>query len=112
MDIQHAINTFRRYSSQEKTDFLLRLAHEMTILARDTYEVGDVGLTNPSRLRRINEVQHRVLSSVIALRNDDPKRYPDDVLVKLILVHADDIGLQRQLQEVFSHLMAERAARA
>jgi hypothetical protein len=62
MNVRWAIETFSRYSSQEKTDFLLQFAHTLTILARDTYEVGKEDLTNPSQLRLINEVQHRVMS--------------------------------------------------
>ena len=32
----------------------LHFAHALTVLARDTYEVGRDGLTDPSRLRCIN----------------------------------------------------------
>ena len=109
MNLDQAIESFSSYSPEEKTDFLARLAHSLTILARDTYEVGRNGLTNPSRLRTLNEVQHRVTAFLLALLKNDPKRYPDDVLVRIILEHPEDAGLQRQLQEEFAHLMAETA---
>ena len=109
MNVCEAIDTFRNYSPQEKIDFLVQLAHALTILARNTYEVGGEGLTQPSRLRRMNEVQHRVLGFLIALRAQGAKRYPDDVLVRMILEHADDLVLQQQLQEAFSHLTARMA---
>ncbi len=109
MNVRDAIDTFSHYSSQGKIDFLVQLAHALTILARDTYEVGGEGLTEPSRLRRLNEVQHRVLGFIIALRKPGAKRYPDDVLVRVILEHADDLPLQRQLQEAFGHLTAQMA---
>jgi hypothetical protein len=109
MNVCNAIDTFRHYSPQEKIDFLVQLAHALTILARDTYEVGGEGLTQPSRLRRMNEVQHRILGFLIALRTQGAKRYPDDVLVRVILEHADDLALQQQLQEAFGHLTTRMA---
>ena len=45
MNIYDAIDIFSHYSLQEKSDFLIRLAHALTILARKTYEVGGQGLT-------------------------------------------------------------------
>jgi hypothetical protein len=57
----------------------------LTVLARDTYEVGRDGLTDPSRLRGINELQHRVLSFLMALMKNDANRYPDAIFGRLIL---------------------------
>lgn len=95
------VETFTNCSNEEKVDFLLRFAHELTIIARDTYETGLDGLTSPSRLRSINEIQHRILGFVIALMQDNPNRYPDAVLLGVILNHPEDTELQRQLQETF-----------
>lgn len=112
MNVDRAVVTFCKYSAQEKTEFLLLLAHALTVLARETYEPGGDGLTEPSRLRRINEVQHRVLSSLIALRRGGRKRYPDDVVVRLILEHPEDLELQRQLEAAVYRLLGERSATA
>lgn len=104
MTVDQAIEIFRNYSRREKIDFLLHLAHALTILARDTCEARREGLTQPARLRRVTEVQHRVLSSLIALTKNETKRYPDEVLVRLILEHPEDRDLQQQLEQAFSHL--------
>jgi len=53
------LSYLRPVFSSRANDFLVYLAHALTILARDTYEVGTEGVTNPSRLRHINELQHR-----------------------------------------------------
>ena len=111
-EVHHTIETFCKYSAQEKIDLLIQLAHALTILARDTYAVGENGLTNPSRLRIINEIQHRVTGFLLALQRRDPKRYADDVLARIILEHPDDLGLQGQLQETFGRLMGQRATTA
>lgn len=98
---------FYKYSHQDQINFLIRLAHALTILARDTYEVGGKSLTNPFRLRLINEVQHRVMSFLMSLMKNDEKRYPEDVFLGIILEHPEDLELQGQLQETFDHLMVE-----
>jgi hypothetical protein len=110
MNVAHAIETFCHYSPQEKTQFLIQFAHALTILARDTYAVGEDGLTHPSRLRIMNELQHRVTSFLIALMKNEAKRYPDDVLLRILLEHPEDIDLQGQLQETCRQLMAQMAA--
>jgi hypothetical protein len=81
----------------------------LTILARDTYAVEEDGLTNPSRLRIMNEIQHRVTGFLMALHKNDAKRYPDDVLVRIILEHPEDQDLQRQLQDTCGRLMRQKA---
>jgi hypothetical protein len=107
MNVVHAIKTFCHYSDQEKMQFLIRFAHALTILARDTYAVGEDGLTNPLRLRVMNELQHRVTSFLIALMKNEVKRYPDDVLLRILLAHPEDMDLQRRLQEMCAQLMAQ-----
>jgi hypothetical protein len=108
-DVHHAIETFCKYSPQEKLDFLVQFAHALTILAREAYAVGEDGLTNPLRLRIMNEIQHRVTGFLMALRKHDAKRYPDDVLVRILLEHPEDLDLQRQLQETCGRLMGQIA---
>jgi hypothetical protein len=110
MNVAHAIETFCHYSPQEKTHFLIQFAHALTILARDTYAVGEESLTNPSRLRIINELQHRVTSFLIALTKNEAKRYPDDVLLRILLEHPEDPDLQQQLQETWGKLIDRMAA--
>lgn len=109
MNVQQAIASFSRYCPQEQSAFLLHLAHALTIIAHDTYEVGAQGVSQPARLRRINEVQHRVTSFLIALMRQDTHRYPDEVLMHILLNHADDLELQGQIQEAVQHLMAPLA---
>src|SRR5436853_3649579 len=83
MKVDQAIERLRSYAPEEQIDFLLDFAHELTIGARDTYAVGEEGLTDPARMRRINEVQHRILGFIIALRRNDARRYPEDTLVRI-----------------------------
>lgn len=97
MQVQQAIETFSRYCQQEQSAFLLQVAHALTVIARDTYEDGGEAVAHPTRLRRINEVQHRVISSLIALTQPQVQRYPDAVLLRMLLEHTDDLHLQKQV---------------
>jgi hypothetical protein len=110
MESSSIINAFRALPAQEKVETLVRLSHELTILARDTYQAGTLGLLHPARLRAINEVQHRITAHVLALLRNDADRYPDDVLVNIILEHDDDLELRRQIGEAFSRVVACHAA--
>jgi hypothetical protein len=52
-------------SHTQRTELLARLAHTLTICARDTYEVGTEGIIEPRTLRAYNELLHRVTGAVV-----------------------------------------------
>jgi hypothetical protein len=106
MDTAEAIRSFSLLDSEEQAIFLALLAYELTIVARDTYEVGGEGLTNPGRMRAINEIQHRLTSFLRALLQGDPNRYPDDVLIRIVLENPTDSLLQQQLLEAFRRVLS------
>ena len=54
----------------EKTALLAKAAYELTIQARDTYEPGTRGVTDPARLRGINEVMHRLTRRILTLSRE------------------------------------------
>jgi len=51
-------------SHAERTAVLARIAHELTICARTTYEVGTENVLEPQVLRSYNELLHRVTAAV------------------------------------------------
>ena len=108
MTVDDAIAIFSSYSLKEKEEFLAHLMHELTIVARDSYEVGQDGLTNLRRVRRINEVQHSVSAFLWALLRNDSKHYHDDILVKIVLEHPEDNAFEGQLCEAFARLTTQR----
>jgi len=52
-------------SDDAKTAYLARVAHMLTICARDTYEFGTEDVLNPQTLRAYNELLHQVIGSII-----------------------------------------------
>ncbi len=113
MTVDEAIAIFSSYSPDEKKLFLAQLMYALTIIARaETYEAGGEGLTDAPRARRINEIQHTVSASLWALLRNDPKRYPDDVLMKIIMEQPADPALGSLLGETFARLAAQRLTAA
>lgn len=53
-------------SDEARLKILAGLAHELTICARDTYEVGTDEVRDPRGLRAYNELLHRVTASVVS----------------------------------------------
>ncbi len=53
-------------SKAAKTALLARIAHALTVCARDTYEVGTENVLEPQVLRAYNELLHRVTGAVTA----------------------------------------------
>jgi len=51
-------------SNSAKTVVLARIAHTLTICARDTYEAGTENVLEPHVLRAFNELLHRVTGAV------------------------------------------------
>jgi hypothetical protein len=51
-------------SREEKAALVARIAAELTICARDTYEVGTNNVLDPQLLRAYNELLHRVTAAV------------------------------------------------
>lgn len=110
MTVDEAIAVFSSYSLEEKEEFIAHLIHELTVVARDSYVVQGDGLTNPQRVRRINEVQHQLSGFLHALLLGSSMRYPDDTLVRIILEHPDDSVLEKQLKWAFERLTTNRVS--
>jgi tRNA A37 N6-isopentenylltransferase MiaA len=112
MTADEAISVFSSYSAEEKKEFVAQLSYELTVIARGCYGEESDGPSDPRRLRRINEVQHRVCAFLWALLRGDPERYPDDVLIRIVLEQPDDELLRRDLSKTFARMMARRLTTA
>jgi hypothetical protein len=112
MTADEATAVFSSYSHGEKAEFIAQLIYELTLVAREGYEAGGDGLSDPPRARRVNELQHRLSAFLRALLREDPQRYPDEVLVRIVLEQTDDAALGRQLGETFARLAAQRLTAA
>lgn len=53
-------------SDATRASFLARIAHTLTICARDTYEIGTENVIDTRTLRAYNELLHHVTGSVVS----------------------------------------------
>ena len=84
MDVNEAIDLYSNEPESGQVRFLSYLGHQITIHARDTYEVGGDSLENPIQLRCINEIMHRILGQQSKILRGDSDRYPDDTFIRAI----------------------------
>ncbi len=107
MTVQQAQKAYAALPPGGQARFLATLAHDLTIWARDAYPqlLPDTTLV-VERLRVINELQHRVTAHLAHLLEEDPRRYPDDVLVAILFDFAGPAACESRLAETFQELHA------
>jgi hypothetical protein len=108
MDSARIVVEYKSLPVSAQIEALVRFAYELTIVARDTYEPGSMALRFPERIRCLNELQHRIMSHLLALLTGDTHRYPDEVLVSILLEH-DDAELGRMVAGAFGRSLSQPA---
>jgi hypothetical protein len=83
MNALEATSFFEYLSEKEKIKCLAFLSHELTILARETYEVGTENIVNQPMIREINEIQHRISNKLISLSLGN-EGYTSEQLMQMI----------------------------
>jgi hypothetical protein len=74
---------FLALSGDERWRWFARLLYALTMFARNTYTVGGDGLDQPERMRRFNELIHRIASQQRENIEGVAGR-PDTVFLKMI----------------------------
>ncbi len=97
MDVNETMSLYCNETESWQVKFLSRLGHQITILARDTYDIDNDSLSNPTQLRCVNEMMHRILGQQFKLLLDDRSRYPDDVFIKMIFEMAATCDFENYL---------------
>lgn len=104
MNRTEATLVFNHLSSDEQTKFLALFSHNLTVLARDSYEVGTENITKPFLIREINEIQHRVSMQIYLLLENSSERYPDDVLMQIFLEHSENTVFEAEMIRAFEQV--------
>ncbi len=100
MTLDDLVARYPALLAAEQISFLSRLAANLTVFARDTYEVQTVNVGDAPRLRGYNEFQHRVSFHLLHLIEGDEDRYPDDVLGRMIAEYARELGCEQAVANV------------
>lgn len=89
MTPDEAVAAYSALSARDQLRVLANYAHDLTVIARGTYIPQTEDIADPRRLRLLNEVQHRVTGHMLHLISGNTNRYPDDVIVRIIIPKDD-----------------------
>lgn len=87
-ELVDALNFYAGLTDPERLRFLPYLGYCLTISARNTYEVGTDEVIDPPKLRRFNEVFHRLFGHISEMTRGAPSRSDSD-LIGTLLDHSD-----------------------
>jgi hypothetical protein len=102
MNIESEIRHFVDLSSNDKSRFLARFMYELTLEARNFYSPGGDQDIDATKLRFINEIQHRLTRFIEQILIDDPARSPDDVMLRLLLAPRSEKTIEALLQAAYT----------
>ena len=85
MSVESEGRWFVGLNDSDKIAFLAAVAHALTVAGRSSYSFEGHGLENPVRLRRINEVQHRVLACLAELLSGESSKSFQVSIAKWVL---------------------------
>ena len=88
--------------NEMKVNFLAMLAHELTIVGRNSYQPQTEELDNPRQLRRINEVQHRVLACLVQTLDNTCELSFQESIAAFVLKQSDP-ELRKFMQFAWQH---------
>jgi hypothetical protein len=89
---EQEFEAFNALGNAERAQWLARLAAALTVAARDTYEVGGDDIRESKRMRRFNELLHRVVNQLRHQLRDE-RGFPDDVLLSMIRAETAALGV-------------------
>jgi hypothetical protein len=102
MNIESEIRSFSDLSSIDKARFLARFMYEMTLEARGFYQLSGDQDIDATKLRFINEIQHRVTRFIEQILIDDPGRPPDQMMMRLLLAPRTDKSIETLVQSAYA----------
>jgi len=99
MDQESVIAFAESLADNQKAVFVASVAFELTTVGRDAYghEPSEIG--KPEWLRRLNEHQHRLAAHIVHLLTGDRGRYPEAVVIKMIMHGSGDADFDRNVGE-------------
>ena len=76
-------------ANERKVRFLASLGHELTVVGRNSYRAQTEDLEKPAQLRKVNELQHRVLACLVQLLAGRCEQSFQESIASLVLQQTD-----------------------
>src|ERR1700751_5717170 len=87
---------FKNFSDRDKIIWLSEAIFSITLMARETYETEREGVADPVKLRRYNEMIHRIATFQVKVAKNIPDRMSDDVFFSIFSENIDRIGISHE----------------
>jgi hypothetical protein len=97
MTIEEVIQQYASVADANKASFLLTLSHQLTVQGRSFYDAGVSDSDARKKLTGLNELQHHLSAEAGHHTRSNPKRYPNDVLIKILEEKAAFYGIGIEL---------------
>lgn len=68
----------------EQIRLLLTYGHQLTVMARDSYEFQGAGVVKPELLRGVNEINHRLFPNIESLIGTEAPAFPSNIMASWI----------------------------
>jgi hypothetical protein len=109
MNIESEIKHFKDLSALEQARFLARFMYELTLEARNFYGPTGEQPIDATKLRFINEIQHRITRFIEQVLLDDPARPSDDVTLRLLLAPRSEKTIEALLHAAYARTIQATA---
>ena len=103
MDAIAAIEILTALTPENKTRMLAMLCHDLTVIARDTYGKGE-DVKVPTRLRALNEIEHRMTGFLIRILRRENSLDADDAIAAIFFGERKDKYLGSLLAFAFTRV--------
>ncbi|GGA57141.1 hypothetical protein GCM10011507_05590 [Edaphobacter acidisoli] len=97
------LQIYANLDSWAKARFLAVLSHQLTIRMRESYDESIASDQRIKLLMGANELQHHLSSELRHHLEEDTNRYPDEVLMNILLEKAQYYQLSNELQGSLIH---------
>jgi hypothetical protein len=105
MTIQEFLDAYVPLNDQTKVAFLARVSHALTISMRGLYDSTEDPHQLIERFKGANELQHHLSSQLRHHHQKDPKRYPDDVFINILVEKSTHYRIGGELGWAFQFAM-------
>ncbi|WP_313917131.1 hypothetical protein [Tahibacter sp.] len=85
--------SFCEASREQKALVLARLLRALGVVGRETYVPGEDGLSDPARLRRLNELSHRIANKLVEVLAASDTGMPDATFLQFLALALEEVEI-------------------
>jgi hypothetical protein len=102
MNIESEVRHFSELAAVDQARFLTHFMYELTLEARNFYGPAGEQAIDATKLRFINEIQHRLTHFIEQILIDDPARSSDELMLRLLLAPRAEKSVEALLHAAYT----------